>query len=133
LREIILEKSLEGEKFKKTFGILSRSGSPVVLPSKQQNSQKREPRLNVFEKGQNAVKTLFGIGGYLKKSSIGVPLQELIHFRLSQINGCAYCLDMHYKDKTFSGLGWRNCSTKQTGESTQALGFGWTGMVRARW
>ena len=62
-----------------------------------------EPRLNVFEKGQNAVKTLFGIGGYLKKSSIGVPLQELIHFRLSQINGCAYCLDMHSKDARANG------------------------------
>ena len=62
-----------------------------------------EPRLNFFEKGQNAVKTLFGIGGYLKKSSIGVPLQELIHFRLSQINGCAYCLDMHYKDARAHG------------------------------
>jgi AhpD family alkylhydroperoxidase len=62
-----------------------------------------EPRLNAFEKGENAVKTLYGIGGYLKKSSIGVPLQELIHFRISQINGCAYCLDMHYKDARAHG------------------------------
>jgi AhpD family alkylhydroperoxidase len=62
-----------------------------------------ETRLNAFEKGQNAIKTLFGIGGYLKKSSIGVPLQELIHFRLSQINGCAFCLDMHYKDARAHG------------------------------
>ena len=62
-----------------------------------------ESRLNVFEKGQNAVKTLFGIGGYLKKSSLGVELQELIHFRVSQINQCAYCLDMHYKDARAHG------------------------------
>jgi AhpD family alkylhydroperoxidase len=57
-----------------------------------------ENRLNLFEKGQHAVKTLFAMGGYLKKVSIGLPLQELIHVRVSQINQCAYCLDMHYKE-----------------------------------
>jgi AhpD family alkylhydroperoxidase len=60
-------------------------------------------RLNLFEKGQNAVKTLFGIGSYLKKSAIEEPLRELIYFRVSQINKCAYCLDMHYKDARASG------------------------------
>jgi AhpD family alkylhydroperoxidase len=62
-----------------------------------------EQRLNVHEKGQNALKTLYGIGGYLKKSAIEVSLMELICFRVSQINGCAYCLDMHYKDARAKG------------------------------
>lgn len=60
-------------------------------------------RLNIFEKGPNAMKTLFGIGAYLKKSSIEAPLRELIYFRVSQINQCAYCLDMHYKDARAAG------------------------------
>lgn len=62
-----------------------------------------EPRINVHEKGQNALKTLFAIGGYLKKSSLEKTLQELVVFRVSQINSCAYCLDMHSKDARAHG------------------------------
>lgn len=62
-----------------------------------------EQRLNVHEKGQNALKTLFGIGAYLKKSPVEISLIELVLFRVSQINGCAYCLDMHYKDARAHG------------------------------
>ncbi len=57
-----------------------------------------ETRLNFFEKGQNAVKPLFGINGYIKKSTLDRQLVELIDFRVSQINKCAYCLDMHSKE-----------------------------------
>jgi AhpD family alkylhydroperoxidase len=38
------------------------------------------------------------MAAYLKKCSIERPLLELVDFRISQINGCAYCLDMHSKD-----------------------------------
>lgn len=62
-----------------------------------------EPRINVHEKGQNALKTLFAVGGYLKKSSLEKTLQELVVFRVSQINSCAYCLDMHSKDARAHG------------------------------
>lgn len=62
-----------------------------------------EQRLNVFQKGQNAMKTLYSIGGYLKKSPVEEKLLELIYFRVSQINGCAYCLDMHSKDLRAKG------------------------------
>lgn len=62
-----------------------------------------DQRLNVHEKGQNALKTLYGIGGYLKRSSIETALRELVYFRVSQMNGCAYCLDMHYKDARAKG------------------------------
>ena len=59
--------------------------------------------MNVHEKGQNALKTLYSIGAYLKKSAIEASLTELILFRVSQMNGCAYCLDMHYKDARAKG------------------------------
>jgi len=62
-----------------------------------------EQRINVHQKGQNALKTLFGIGGYLKKSPLEQDLLELVFFRVSLINGCAYCLDMHYKDARAKG------------------------------
>lgn len=60
-------------------------------------------RINLFEKGQGAMKVLFGFNGYLAKSSLEKSLLHLMEFRVSQINGCAYCLDMHSKDMRAEG------------------------------
>jgi len=60
-------------------------------------------RLKVPEKGQGALRTLYGIGAYMKNSPVERKLRELINFRVSQINACAYCLDMHYKDARANG------------------------------
>src|ERR1700743_2419409 len=57
-----------------------------------------EHRINAFEKGQGAMKALFGLGAYLAKSPVEQQLLDLVYFRVSQVNGCAYCLDMHSKD-----------------------------------
>ena len=62
-----------------------------------------EQRINMNDKGQGALKLLFAFGGYLKKSPVEVNLLELVFFRVSQINGCAYCLDMHAKDARAKG------------------------------
>ncbi|SEB04411.1 carboxymuconolactone decarboxylase family protein [Pedobacter hartonius] len=62
-----------------------------------------EQRINVHEKGQNGLKPLYAMGAYLKKSSLDGKLVELVLFRVSQINGCAYCLDMHSKDARAKG------------------------------
>jgi len=60
-------------------------------------------RINFFAKGQNAMKAMFGLGAYLGKCTIEQELLHLIYFRVSQINGCAYCLDMHSKDLLAAG------------------------------
>jgi AhpD family alkylhydroperoxidase len=60
-------------------------------------------RLDFTINGKDALKVLFGVGGYLAKSSLEKPLVDLIDFRVSQINGCAYCLDMHSKDLRAEG------------------------------
>lgn len=62
-----------------------------------------EQRINFQTKGQNALKAVFGIGAYLKKSPLNTQLLELVYFRVSQINQCAYCLDMHSKDLRAKG------------------------------
>jgi AhpD family alkylhydroperoxidase len=62
-----------------------------------------ETRINLLEKGQKAIKALNGMGMYLAKSPIEKQLFNLIDFRVSQINGCAYCLDMHSKDLRAAG------------------------------
>lgn len=62
-----------------------------------------EKRINLFEQGMSALKPLFAMGQQLKKSSVGPTIIELIDFRVSQINACAYCLDMHSKDARANG------------------------------
>jgi AhpD family alkylhydroperoxidase len=60
-------------------------------------------RMNFYEKGLRAMKPLFSLGAYLSRSSVEQSLLELMSFRVSQINGCAYCLDMHSKDLRAKG------------------------------
>ncbi|QGK74442.1 carboxymuconolactone decarboxylase family protein [Flavobacterium sp. SLB02] len=62
-----------------------------------------ETRINAFEKGQKALSTLFAITGYIKKSGLEKSLLDLVDFRVSQINSCAYCLDMHSKEALATG------------------------------
>ena len=62
-----------------------------------------ETRINLAEKVQKVIKALGGLSVYLAKSSLEAQLINLIDFRVSQINGCAYCLDMHSKDLRAAG------------------------------
>jgi AhpD family alkylhydroperoxidase len=62
-----------------------------------------KPRIDAFENAAGAMKAMFSLGAYLAKGSIEKPLLDLVYFRVSQINGCAYCLDMHSKDLRFEG------------------------------
>ena len=59
--------------------------------------------INVFEKGQRALKSLNSLGAYLAKSIVEQSLLHLIYYRVSQLNGCAFCLDMHSKDLLAAG------------------------------
>jgi len=62
-----------------------------------------EQRINAWEKGQDAVKSMFTVGTYLARSPIEPKLQHLVEMRVSQMNSCAYCLDMHSKDLRHEG------------------------------
>lgn len=62
-----------------------------------------EQRVNLMEKGKKALGVVYGLTTYLSKSTIEKNLQELVEYRVSQINGCAYCLDMHSKDLRHGG------------------------------
>ncbi len=50
-----------------------------------------------------AYRAMLGIEKALSQCSIEKPLRELITLRVSQINGCAYCIDMHWKDARAAG------------------------------
>lgn len=67
------------------------------------NSKIMTQRVNLLEKGQNAFKAFYGLNVYLAKSSLDENLINLLSLRVSQINGCAFCLDMHAKDLRAAG------------------------------
>jgi AhpD family alkylhydroperoxidase len=63
-----------------------------------------EARLDVQKIAPGAVQALLGVETYVRKAWHGEPLLlELIKMRASQINGCAYCIDMHSKDARAEG------------------------------
>ena len=55
-------------------------------------------RVNINEKEPHAYKAMYALEGYLATTKLSKTLKELIKIRASQINGCAYCIDMHTKD-----------------------------------
>lgn len=57
-----------------------------------------EKRINILETEPEATKAMYGLEGYISKSALSKTHRELIKIRASQINGCAYCIDMHTKD-----------------------------------
>ncbi len=54
-----------------------------------------EARINVSEVDPKAYEAMIGLEKYLAESGLDKILYELIKTRASQINGCAYCLNMH--------------------------------------
>lgn len=57
-----------------------------------------QPRIDGLKVAPGAYHALLGLEAYLHQSGLEVPLLHLIKLRASQINGCAYCIDMHWKD-----------------------------------
>jgi AhpD family alkylhydroperoxidase len=57
-----------------------------------------EPRIHFIRYATDAAKALYDLEAYLKTCSLEERLLHLIKMRASQINGCAYCIDMHSKD-----------------------------------
>jgi len=60
-------------------------------------------RLNFLEVAPDVVKAMFSLGKQLDRSGLEKSLLDLVYFRVSQINGCAFCLDMHSKDLRAAG------------------------------
>jgi AhpD family alkylhydroperoxidase len=57
-----------------------------------------EPRLDYRRFAQEPIKALLALEGYFEHCSIEPKLLHLLKMRASQINGCAFCIDMHSKD-----------------------------------
>ncbi len=57
-----------------------------------------EPRANYLKLGGDGIKGMYALERFLHSVSLEKPLVHLMKLRASQMNGCAYCIDMHWKD-----------------------------------
>src|SRR3954470_5965941 len=62
-----------------------------------------EPRLNFAKIDPEGVRAMLGLDTYIRHTSLERNLVHLVKLRASQINGCAYCIDMHWKDLRAEG------------------------------
>jgi AhpD family alkylhydroperoxidase len=62
-----------------------------------------QPRIDYRKYGQDALKSMLGLEKYIGESGLDHKILHLIKMRASQINGCAYCLDMHSLDARAEG------------------------------
>ena len=62
-----------------------------------------EPRIDYLKSARGAYHAMLGIEHYLQQCGLEESLQNLIKLRVSQIIGCAYCIDMHWKDLRAAG------------------------------
>ncbi|MGY3692785.1 carboxymuconolactone decarboxylase family protein [Bradyrhizobium sp. ma5] len=57
-----------------------------------------KPRMNFYQAAPETIKALVAVEGQITASGLEQSLIELVKTRASQINGCAYCINMHTED-----------------------------------
>jgi AhpD family alkylhydroperoxidase len=62
-----------------------------------------KPRIDHRKVAPRALQAMLGLQAYVNGSGLEPSLLELVKMRASQINGCAFCLDMHSKDARAAG------------------------------
>jgi len=77
-----------------------------------------QPRLPWTEISAKSYQAMAGVNVSIAKSSLGHSLMELVQTRVSQINGCAFCLDMHARDLRKHGETWQRLNSLSTWRET---------------
>jgi AhpD family alkylhydroperoxidase len=70
-----------------------------------------ESRLDFYKASPAAIKAMLGLEDRIGKSALEKSLTELVRLRASQINGCAFCVDMHTTDARKGGETDRRLAT----------------------
>lgn len=76
------------------------------------------PRIDPKRVSPKAINALLGLEGYLRESGMDERLLDLVRMRVSQMNGCAYCLDMHAKELRAAGESEQRLYTLDAWEET---------------
>lgn len=75
-------------------------------------------RLNYYAAAPQAMKAMMGLEKAISESVLPLALRELVRIRASQINGCAYCVDMHTADAVNQGETLRRLAALSTWKET---------------
>lgn len=75
-------------------------------------------RIQNHEVPQGLMDSMLQLGTYLKSTGLESSLLALLKARISQINGCAYCLDMYYKQALHAGESEKRLSLLATWRET---------------
>ena len=78
-------------------------------------------RLDIFNLSPQAYKGLGAAKNALQESSLPRELLELVYLRVSQINGCAFCIDMHSRDLLNHGVGFDKIVLVPVWQEAEAL------------
>jgi len=78
-------------------------------------------RLDYNQVAPNGMKALGGVYAYVMQSGLSAELVELVYLRISQINNCAYCLDMHTRDLISKGVKVEKIALVQAWEEAGGL------------
>lgn len=78
-------------------------------------------RLDYNQIAPIGAKALGGVYGYVAQSGLPPELVDLVYLRVSQINNCAYCLDMHTRDLVKKGMAVGKIALVQAWEEGGAL------------
>jgi AhpD family alkylhydroperoxidase len=62
-----------------------------------------QPRLDFYKASPDAAKAMLALEAAVKARGLEPGLLELVKLRASQINGCAYCVDLHSRDASRQG------------------------------
>jgi AhpD family alkylhydroperoxidase len=91
-----------------------------------------QPRIDYRKLAQGALNPMFALEKYIAESGLEPQLVHLVKMRASQINGCAYCLDMHSIDARAAGESEQRLYTLDAWRETpffsdrERAALGWT-------
>jgi AhpD family alkylhydroperoxidase len=89
-------------------------------------------RIDVQQAAPDLYRAMLGLDSAVSASALDPQLQELVKFRVAQMNGCAYCMDMHGRDAVAGGerperlyvvAGWREAGALFDDRERAALAF----------
>src|SRR5207244_1760011 len=76
---------------------------PRLCKNEESLFKMMQSRLDYAQTAPDGLKAMLGLEQYARQSGLEPALRELVKIRASQINGCAFCLDMHTKDARAAG------------------------------
>jgi AhpD family alkylhydroperoxidase len=89
--------------------LLSRHFRRLAQPNEEEPIM--QSRLDFYKANPHAIKAMLALEERIGKSSLEKSLAELVRLRASQINGCAFCVDMHTTDARKAGETDRRLAT----------------------